>query len=140
MTDTMTQTDPAIGKSVTADSYKVNYVEQGAGEPVILIHGAGAGVTGWINWRHTMPALAPTHRAIAIDMLGYGYSDHAKDGVYSTPIWVDFLKSFIDALGLDKVSLVGNSFGGAMTIAFAARYPERVKNFVLMGAAGLKFD
>ena len=87
-----------------------------------------------------MPALTPTHRAIAIDMLGYGYTDHARGGVYSTPIWVDFLKAFIDALGFEKVSFVGNSFGGAMTLAFAVRYPERVKNFVLMGAAGLKFN
>jgi 2-hydroxymuconate-semialdehyde hydrolase len=136
----MTDSNPAIGKSITADGYKVNYIEEGTGEPVILIHGAGAGVTAWVNWRHTMPTLARTHRAIALDMLGFGYTDFARGAVYSKEVWVDFLKSFIDALGLEKVSFIGNSFGGAMTLAFATRYPERVKNFVLMGAAGLSFD
>jgi len=133
-------TNPEIGKSITADGYKVNYLEMGTGEPVLLIHGSGAGVTAWVNWNRTLPALAQTHRAIALDMLGFGHSDHARGEVYSKEIWVEFLKSFLDALGLEKASFLGNSYGGAMTLAFATRYPERVKNFVLMGAAGLDYE
>ena len=129
-----------IGRSIVAGGYRTNYHDMGEGEPVVLIHGAAAGVTSWANWRFTLPAIAQTHRAIALDMLGFGYSDHARGQTYAKDIWVEHLKAFLDALGLDKVTLVGNSFGGAITIAFAARYPERVKNFVLMGAAGLDFD
>src|SRR5271170_1045985 len=133
-------TNPEIGKSITADGYKVNYHEMGTGEPVILIHGSGAGVTAWVNWNRTLPSLSQTHRVIALDMLGFGHTDHARGDVYSNDVWVEFLKAFLDALGLEKVSFVGNSYGGAMTLAFATRYPERVKNFVLMGAAGLDYD
>lgn len=131
---------PDIGRSIVAGGYRTNYHDMGEGDPVVLIHGAAAGVTSWANWRFTLPAIARTHRAIALDMLGFGYSDHARGQVYTKDIWVEHLKAFLDALGLEKVTLVGNSFGGAMTIAFAARYPDRVKDFVLMGAAGLDFE
>jgi len=57
-------TNSEIGKSITADGYKVNYLEMGTGEPLILIHGSGAGVTAWVNWNRTLPALAQTHRGL----------------------------------------------------------------------------
>jgi pimeloyl-ACP methyl ester carboxylesterase len=131
---------PEIGKSIVADGYKVNYLELGMGDSVIMIHGAGPGATAWANWNRTLPALAQTHRAIALDMLGFGHSDRARGDVYSTEIWVEYLRSFLDALGLERASFIGSSYGGAMTLAFAARYPERVKNFVLTGAVGLNYD
>lgn len=129
-----------IGKSIFVDGYKMNYHDLGEGEPVVLIHGAAAGVSAWANWRFTLPVVAQSHRAIALDMLGFGYSDAARGQAYSKDIWVDNFTAFLDALSLEKVTLIGNSFGGAMAIAFAVRHPERVNRFVLMGAAGLPFD
>jgi 2-hydroxymuconate-semialdehyde hydrolase len=67
-------------------------------------------------------------------MAGFGFSD--KPGNYSMEGWVQQLDAFLTALQLDKVSLVGNSFGGGLALAFAARWPERVDKLVLMGRWG----
>jgi 2-hydroxymuconate-semialdehyde hydrolase len=126
-----------IGKSIKVDGINTNYHDVGTGEPIVLIHGSGPGVTAWANWRFTIPELAKTHRVIALDMLGFGYTDPAPDSVYTKAIWQRHLTSFLNALGLDKVSLLGNSFGGAMSLAFAVTYPQRVSKIILMGSGGL---
>lgn len=132
--------NPEIGKTIVANGYRTNYHDEGKGDPVVLIHGSASGVSAWANWRFAVPFLAQTHRVIAPDMLGFGYTDPAKGQIYTMDIWIDHFVAFLDELGLGRVSLVGNSFGGAVTVAFATRYPDRVGRFALMGAAGLHFE
>jgi 2-hydroxymuconate-semialdehyde hydrolase len=83
----------------------------GEGHPVLMIHGSGPGVSGFVNWRLAMPELARHCRVIAPDMLGFGYSDRAADGVYSAARWVDQAVGLMDALGVEQTDIVGNSFG-----------------------------
>jgi pimeloyl-ACP methyl ester carboxylesterase len=128
---------PEIGRTVDAAGTATNYLEAGEGAPVVLVHGSGPGVTAYANWRLTMPALARDFRVIAPDMAGFGASE--KTGEYSLDRWVDQLVGFLDALGLAKASVVGNSFGGALALAVAARHPERVDRMVLMGSVGVPF-
>ncbi len=128
---------PEIGRRVTAGGVGTNYLESGDGSPVVLVHGSGPGVSAYANWRLTIPSLSAEHRVLAPDMAGFGFSD--KPGGYSMHGWVAQLDGFLDALGLDRVSLVGNSFGGGLAIAFAARWPERVDRLVLMGSMGVEF-
>jgi pimeloyl-ACP methyl ester carboxylesterase len=130
-------TRPELGNFVDAHGIGTNYLEAGSGSPVVLVHGSGPGVSAFANWRLTIPDLATEHRVLAPDMAGFGFSD--KPGVYSMERWVDQLDGFLTAVGLDKVSLVGNSFGGGLAIAFAARFPERVDKLVLMGSMGVVF-
>lgn len=134
---TTTKSRPEIGKTVVTAGITTNYLEAGDGPPVVLIHGSGPGVSAFANWRLTMPDLATEHRVLAPDMAGFGFSE--KAGGYGMPGWVDQLDGFLTALHLDKVSLVGNSFGGGLAIAFAARWPERVDKLVLMGSMGVSF-
>lgn len=133
---TLTQR-PEIGRSVDAAGVATNYLESGDGPPVVLVHGSGPGVTAYANWRPTMPALAAQFRVLAPDMAGFGAS--AKPGEYSMDRWVDQLVGFLDALDIPRVSVVGNSFGGALALAVAARHPERVDRMVLMGSMGMPF-
>jgi 2-hydroxymuconate-semialdehyde hydrolase len=70
-------------------------------------------------------------------MAGFGFS--AKPGGYGMAGWVEQLDGFLTALGLERVSLVGNSFGGGLAIAFADRWPARVDKLVLMGSMGVEF-
>lgn len=130
-------TRPEIGRRVDAAGIGTNYLEAGEGTPVVLVHGSGPGVSAYANWRLTMPDLATEHRVLAPDMAGFGFSD--RPHTYGMANWVRQLDGFLEALSLERVSLVGNSFGGGLALAFAARWPERVDRLVLMGSMGVEF-
>ena len=121
------------GKSVRALDLETNYHEQGHGRPVILLHGSGPGVSAWTNWKKVLPVLAEDFRVLAPDMAGFGYTERKPDLAYDIKLWVKHLIGFMDALGIEKASLVGNSFGGSLSLAAAARFPDRFDCLVLMG-------
>lgn len=131
---------PEIGRSVLAAGRQTNVHDLGSGEPVLLIHGSGPGVTAWANWRLVMPALAEARRVIAPDMAGFGYTERRPDDEYSMDNWVSHAIGVLDALDIERTDLVGNSFGGAIALALAIRHPERVRRLVLMGSVGVDFE
>ena len=132
--------NPEIGQSITAAGIRTNYHDSGgAGAPVLLIHGSGPGVSAWANWRLVMPALAQQARVIAPDMVGFGYTERPQDFVYNMDAWVRQAVGLLDALGIERTDLVGNSFGGGLSLALAIAHPERVRRLVLMGSAGVSF-
>src|ERR1700759_2660726 len=94
---------PEIGSLVDAGGIKTNYLEAGEGSPVVLIHGSGPGVTSYANWRLVLPALAADFRAIAPDMVGFGYSERPEGIEYGLGVWADQTVALMDALGLEKV-------------------------------------
>ncbi len=130
---------PEIGQSIQVGECRINYHDRGEGEPILFIHGSGPGVTAWANWRGVIPVLAEQARVIAPDMYGFGYTSCPSGMTLDTDAWVTQLLGLMDALGLDSVSVVGNSFGGAIALALAHRHPSRVNRLVLMGAAGVSF-
>ncbi|MEQ9661030.1 MAG: alpha/beta hydrolase [Parasphingopyxis sp.] len=123
-----------IGQSVEAMGLQTNYHDYGEGEPIILIHGSGAGVSAWANWRGTIPQLAKSARAVAYDVAGFGFTELDPEANYTIEYWLEHLTAFLDALGLEKVSFVGNSFGGTLAAHFALQSPERVSRMAMMGA------
>lgn len=132
-------TCPEIAKSIQIGECTLNYHDQGDGEVILLIHGSGPGVTAWANWRGVIPALSQQARVIAPDMLGFGYSQCPAEWKLDPQTWVQSLVGLLDALDIQRVSIVGNSFGGAIALAFARAFPQRVQRLVLMGAVGLSF-
>jgi len=126
-------------KFVDAAGVRTHYIEAGKGEPVILIHGGGAGAESYGNWNRVIPLLAPHFRVIAIDMVGFGQT--AKpDGAsftYSQSARNDQLIGVIEGLKLKRASIVGNSMGGATGIGVAVKRPDLVSKLILMGSAGL---
>ena len=136
----MSDRNPEIGRTVSAGGIDTNFHEVGTGRPVFLIHGSGPGVTAWANWRPVIPGLSEEFRVIAPDMVGFGYTARPIDAVYDPDYWVKHALDFLDALGIDRTHIVGNSFGGALALALAIRAPARVDRLVLMGSAGLEFD
>ena len=135
-----TPSNPEIGQSITAAGIRTNYHDSGgAGTPVLLIHGSGPGVSAWANWRLVMPALAQQARVIAPDMVGFGYTERPQGFVYNMDAWVRQAVGLLDALGIERTDLVGNSFGGGLSLALAIAHPERVRRLVLMGSAGVSF-
>lgn len=136
----MTNSNPEIGRSIDAGGIQTNYHDIGQGEPVLLIHGSGPGVSAWANWRLNIPALAEKLRVLAPDMVGFGFTERPAGIQYNMDTWIKHAIDFLDALGIEKAHIVGNSFGGALALALAVRYPNRVNKIVLMGSAGVHFE
>ena len=131
----------AIGQDVDANGIRTNYLEVGSGgEDVVLVHGSGPGVTSYANWRLVMPALGEDFHVVAPDMVGFGYSERPADVTYSLGTWADQTLGVMDALGIEKAHLVGNSFGGAIALRLATQHPDRVGKLVLMGSMGVPFE
>jgi 2-hydroxymuconate-semialdehyde hydrolase len=135
----MNSNSPEIANSIVAAGIKTNYHDQGSGAPVLLIHGSGPGVSAWANWRLVIPALAKQARVIAPDMVGFGFTDRPAGYHYCMEAWVEQAIGLLDELGIEQTDLVGNSFGGALALAIAIRYPHRVRRLVLMGSVGVPF-
>lgn len=130
---------PEIGKTVVANGISTNYLESGSGEPVVFVHGSGPGVTAYANWRVPLSVLAANFHCYAPDMVGFGFTERPLGFSYTLQNWVDQLVGFLDALKLERVSLVGNSFGGAVALRLAVDHPERLNRMVLMGSVGVPF-
>jgi pimeloyl-ACP methyl ester carboxylesterase len=135
---TTTRTPEAAGLTVDASGIRTHYWDYGSGEPLLLLHGSGPGVSAWANWRLNMEPLAERgHRVLALDLVGFGYTERPDDVYYSLDTWRDHVWSFLKAMDVERVAIVGNSLGGRIALAMAAQHPERISRMVLMGAPGV---
>ncbi len=135
----MTTENPEIGRSMRTGAFDTNYHDIGMGEPVLLLHGSGAGVSAWANWRGLIPVLAENFRVVAPDLVGFGYTglpEPADFRIFDT--WIDQTLALLDGLGIEKAHVVGNSFGGGLALHLAIRHPDRLERIALMGAGGVK--
>jgi 2-hydroxy-6-oxonona-2,4-dienedioate hydrolase len=124
-------TNEGTSRTVETTSWKLHYNEAGEGHPVILLHGSGPGATGWSNFSPNIATLAQDFRVLALDAPGWGGSDAATSDKYDHPAAV---LGFMDALGIEKAALIGNSMGGMTALTFAARYPDRISHLITMGS------
>jgi pimeloyl-ACP methyl ester carboxylesterase len=110
---------------------KVNYIQAGTGQPVILIHGLAASLH---DWDDLVPALAARgYAAYAPDLLGHGDSHKPVSRAYQMDWMFDHLFNWIDSLALDRPPvLVGHSMGGYLSLEYARRFPERTRGLVLV--------
>lgn len=127
-------------KSIDAGGIRTVYHDEGEGRPVVLLHGSGPGVSAWQNWSSVIPRLAKSYRVVAPDLAGFGDTEYSPDCEYGIKLWSRHLLDFLDALGLNRPLLVGNSFGGGLALAIAARHPERIAAMVLMGTPAGEFE
>ncbi|MDR1914971.1 MAG: alpha/beta fold hydrolase [Synergistaceae bacterium] len=135
----MAQSRPEIANSIKTGGFNTNYHDIGSGHPVFFLHGSGPGVTAWANWNKLFPLLKDEFRIIAPDLVGFGFTERPADAVYNLNNWVRQTIDLYDALNIEKANLVGNSFGGALALSMAIKYPERVNKLVLMGSMGVTF-
>ena len=114
----------------------VNYVEMGEGEgnPVVFVHGLGG---QWQNFIETLPRIAQKRRVLALDLPGFGMSEMPAGGEISIQEYGKLVHRFCEALGLERVALVGNSMGGFIAGEVTIQNPDRVERLVLISAAGI---
>jgi pimeloyl-ACP methyl ester carboxylesterase len=124
-----------VQKVEVSDGIQVAYVDEGKGDQtLIFIHGLGSYLPAW---KKNIEGLKGQYRCIAIDLPGYGKSSKGKyEG--SMQSYAKIVHEVINALALDKVTLVGHSMGGQISILAALAYPEQVEKLVLMAPAGFE--
>jgi abhydrolase domain-containing protein 6 len=121
-------------RSVATPGFRIVYLEGGAGEPLVLLHGIGADKD---NFLLVARALSRHFRVIIPDLPGFGESDQ-PDASYALGDQVERLHSFFEALGVTHLHLGGNSMGGLIAGAYAAAHADRVRSLWLLAPAGVK--
>ncbi len=102
-----------------------------------MLHGSGPGVSGLANWQHNIPSLSQRFHVLAPDIVGFGATERPDDIIYSLRTWTDHVWAFLDAHGIEKTAIVGNSLGGRIALQMAIDRPDRITKMVLMGAPGV---
>ena len=124
-------------QTIDAGGIETSYLEAGAGEPVVMLHGSGPGVSALANWQHNIGALSQRFRILAPDIVGFGATERPRDIVYSLRTWTDHVWAFLDAHDIQKAAIIGNSLGGRIALQMATDRPDRITRMVLMGAPGV---
>jgi pimeloyl-ACP methyl ester carboxylesterase len=132
----VTLTAEGTRKVVEVNGHDLAFHDVGDGPPVVFLHGSGPGVTGWANFGENLPALQGI-RAIVVDQVGFGASGRPE--VYDRnylQISADAVVGLLDALGLEKVGIVGNSMGADVATRLTLDHPTRVSALLLNGPGG----
>lgn len=137
----MTITAPSlVHHDVETPLGSVRVSEAGEGPVFVLLHGGGPGASAVANYHQNLPALTERFRVVLPDQPGFGDSfrptQEHLDAHSITELTVQALIAALDALGIERFHLMGNSLGGAAAIALAQQYPERVERLVLMAPGG----
>ena len=128
-------TEASTSQYVQLSKLRLHYNEVGQGPPLICIHGGGPGANSWSNFVTNIGAFAPHYRLVLVDLPRFGKSDKvAIDGPPLT-FMAAVLKEFMDALGIAKAPIIGNSYGGQVALKLAIDYSDRVSSLTLIGSA-----
>ena len=127
------------GRYVTlANGHRIHLLDQGQGAAVVFLHGSGNGACGYSNFKGNFPEVVRAgYRAVLPDLIGFGYSDKPAEAQYTLDFFVECLEQTLDAAGVDRATVVGNSLGGAIALGLALAHPSRVERLVLMAPGGL---
>ncbi|GAG29618.1 unnamed protein product, partial [marine sediment metagenome] len=130
--ESISATDPYQRRRVAVIDSEMAYVDTGAGDPMVFLHG---NPTSSYLWRNVIPHVEGLARCLAPDLLGMGESGKSPSGSYRFVDHARYLDAWFEALGLTaNVTLVGHDWGSALAFHWAHRHPERVKGIAYMEA------
>jgi triacylglycerol lipase len=122
-------------KKTAIPNFEIAYLEGGKGEPLLLIHGFGADKD---NFTRVSAHLTKHYRVIIPDLPGFGESSRPKNASYEIEDQVERVRAFTEQLGITRIHLGGNSMGGFISAAYAAKYPDDVTSLWLLAPAGAR--
>ncbi|SFB46050.1 4,5:9,10-diseco-3-hydroxy-5,9,17-trioxoandrosta-1(10),2-diene-4-oate hydrolase [Amycolatopsis marina] len=124
------------------DDLRLHYHEAGSehSETVILLHGGGPGASAWSNFGRNLPVLAKSFRVLAVDQPGFGHSDKPTEHPQYFTHSANAVAGLMDALGIERAHMIGNSLGGGAAVRLALDHPDRAGRLVLMGPGGLSVN
>lgn len=123
-----------FSKYIEVDGMQVHYRDEGAGIPIVLIHGTASSLHTWNDWTQE---LIKDYRVIRMDLPAFGLTGANSNGDYTISNYTQFLHQFLSKINIDTFYLVGNSLGGNIAWEYAAEYPKKIKKLVLVDASGL---
>jgi pimeloyl-ACP methyl ester carboxylesterase len=123
---------PPAGKFIEIDGVRLHYLEQGAGPALVLLHGNGVMAEDF-QFSGLMDRLAQTHRVIAFDRPGFGYSDRPAGTDWTPEAQAQLFHDALQALDVDQPIVVGHSWGTLVALALALDYPASVRGIALLG-------
>ena len=125
-------TESETSRYVQAGSLRLHYNDAGSGKPLIFCEGQGAGTSAWVVYHRALPMLAKRFRCLLLDQPGYGKSDPiVVKGESRSTMYARSVRHFMDALHIDKATIVDMSFGAQTAQVFAIENPERVERLIL---------
>lgn len=122
--------EPASATFAQVEGTRVRYLDVGEGPPVVLLHGFASSIENWLN---VIPTLKASHRVLAVDLRGFGWTDRPPAD-YSPAAQAELLRALLDERGIEQASFVAHSWGSSVALAFALRYPQRVARLALYDA------
>jgi 4,5:9,10-diseco-3-hydroxy-5,9,17-trioxoandrosta-1(10),2-diene-4-oate hydrolase len=135
----MTQQIMPENQIARGDGWHINYMVKGSGPTLILLHGGGPGASGWSNYNRNLDAFAEHYTTYLIDFPGWAGSSKNLDSFGAKSPFRNgavALNAFMEAVGIEKAHLVGNSFGGSVAFYMCLDFPDRVDRIVTMGPGG----
>ncbi|MEM6347450.1 MAG: alpha/beta hydrolase [Bacteroidota bacterium] len=117
------------------DHALVHYRDEGQGPPILLLHGTFASLHTFDGW---VAELKSSYRLIRLDLPGFGLSEVTEDHVYSMERYIAVIKTLLDELGIERLSIAGSSLGGWLAWEFALDFPDLVERLILIDAAGVE--
>jgi pimeloyl-ACP methyl ester carboxylesterase len=120
---------PPVGEFITVNGVRLHYLDVGEGPAVVLLHGNSSMVQDFAL--SIVGPLARTHRVIAFDRPGFGYSDRPKDVVWTPEAQAALLRDALDRLGIDRPVILGHSWAAAIALCFALDYADEITGVVV---------
>ena len=121
---------PPIGRFINVDGVRLHYIEQGQGDPVVLIHGNGTLIQDFTVCG-LVDGLSGHHRVIVFDRPGFGYSTRPRSRIWTPLAQAEVLQKALDQLGVEQPVVLGHSWGTLVAVALALQFPSRVRGLVL---------
>ncbi len=129
-------TEASTSRFADVEGMRLHYNEAGSGPVIVMLHGGGPGASGWSNFQRNVSVLSQHYRVLLPDMPGFGKSDSVTLNEPRSQANARAIRGLLDALRIERATLIGNSMGGATSVNFAIDYSDRVDKLVLMGSGG----
>jgi pimeloyl-ACP methyl ester carboxylesterase len=121
-------------KYVTVEGIETHYYDEGTGDALLLLHGGGLTSCAELNWGAVIDPLSDGCRVIAPDQPGFGFTEPRGEEDFQPQKRADFVASFLDELGINSVTVAGNSRAGYQAVYLALEYPDLVEKLIIVNA------
>jgi pimeloyl-ACP methyl ester carboxylesterase len=122
--------NPPAGRFLEVDGVRLHYVERGAGEPLVLLHGNGSMIQDFES-SGLIDLAAENHRVVVFDRPGFGHSTRPRNVIWTPDAQAELIKHALARLGISNAIVLGHSWGASVAVALGLRYPDLIRGLVL---------